>query len=127
MAVPQCLPTPKTPLPPRPPWLYVAEVIVSDPRYGDVTLTIQPLPLYCYKSGLLADGTAWMWMLDPWHAAYRYSVAGMLFFATAWERWIRLDFVSKDDPWFSSVWSGGMGTGRMLNQTVTITQTPTKP
>lgn len=108
----------------RPDYYMATPPIVSDPKYGDVTLIECLEPLHCYKSAELPDGSYWMWLGTAKHNASNTPLSGELYFATSWEYWISLDFGSIDTNNFSSTWTGKAGNGRMFDLSVTITQMP---
>lgn len=106
---------------PRPPWFPVGTVTVDDPDYEQVTLTLCELPLTCYKSDPLPDGSSWMWLGSCVWKSSQSPLSGMLFFARTWEAWRALDFVSMNSNESTSNWEGVNGHGRILGATVTVT------
>ena len=115
--------TPKKPAAPskRPAWFNTGTVIVDDPKYGPLLLDLQHPGLYCYKSDYQADGSAWMWLADPWHTSPGNCLAGWLFFAPSYEFWQPLAFVSTANNYLFSTWTGQAGAGRMKGQSVSAT------
>lgn len=120
MSQPNCLGNHPAPTVLRPPWCDKGTVIVTDPKYGEVSLISQPKPLRCWKSALLPDGTAWMWRSDAWHDNPFTPTSGLLFFAPTWEYWQMMGFVSQKMDTLLSIWEGPTGTGRILQQQVTV-------
>lgn len=106
----------------RPPFYCNTPPTVMDPVYGEVMLTPCPPPLRCYKSHPLPDGSTWMWLGEPRHRSRLSSLAGMLFFATSWECWKKLEFVSTVESQGTSVWQGQVGNGRVCGLEVEVTQ-----
>lgn len=133
MAQLPCAFTPQQPPGWRPSWFRYGTPVVLDPKYGEITLVYGPAPIPCFKSAVQDDGSAWMWLGAPWYRSMYSPLAGMLFFATSWERWILCSYLSMQwngnritPPrlWQSS-WVGVPGHGRMSGLVADIAAPPT--
>lgn len=108
----------------RPNWYPTGTVTVYDPDYEAVALTPCPLPLHCWKSQPLPDGSMWMWLGAPWYRAQYTALSGMLFFAPSWERWSVCQF-NELIPWsWECSWTGQAGQGRIAGIDVTVDAPP---
>jgi hypothetical protein len=104
----------------RPPWCDSGTCTVTDPLYGEITLTVCPKPLRCWKSGMLPDGSYWMWLGGPWHENPDTPLSGYLFFAPSWEYWQAMQYVSQEIQNRFSTWIGQNGCGRVDGQEATV-------